>query len=143
MAILKYTTSIEVEKTAHEIQSILAKAGANAVLCEYKNEVPESISFRIASAHGNILSFRLPARVEGCYNKMIEQGVPKKLQTHEQAARVSWRILKHWVEGQLAFIEAEQAELAELFLPYVQDPVSGKTMYETLKQNDFKLLSAP
>jgi hypothetical protein len=34
------------------------------------------------------------------------------------ARKVAWRIIKDWVAAQLALIEAEQATLAQVFLPY-------------------------
>lgn len=141
MAILNYTTSIAVEKTAGEIQKKLSMSKATAVLSEYDDEgVMVAMSFRINSPHG-VLSFRLPARIEGVYRRLVEDNVPRKLQCREQAARVSWRIVKDWIEAQLALVEAEQAELAEVFLPYLQDPATGDTVYQKLSGNGFKQLT--
>jgi hypothetical protein len=39
-SLLNYTTKISIEKTAAEITSILAGAGANAVNIEYENKLP-------------------------------------------------------------------------------------------------------
>jgi len=141
MAILNYTTSINPEKTVAEIQMKLAKAGAQAVLCEYDEDgIMKAISFRINTSTG-FLSFRLPSNIEGIYKKLLDNSrVPTRLKTHEQATRVAWRILKDWVEAQLAIIEAEMADIKEVFLPYVQNP-DGKTLYESLSENQFKLLT--
>jgi len=119
----------------------LAKAGAQAVLCEYDEDgIMKAISFRIKSSNGHI-SFRLPSNTDGIYKKLTENPkVPNKLKTHEQATRTAWRILKDWVEAQLAIIEAEMADIKEVFLPYAQNP-QGKTLYETLSENQFKLLT--
>lgn len=141
MPILNYTTSINPEKTVAEIQMKLAKAGAQAVLCEYDEDgIMKAISFRINTSTG-FLSFRLPSNIEGIYKKLLDNSrVPTRLKTHEQATRVAWRILKDWVEAQLAIIEAEMADIKEVFLPYVQNP-DGKTLYESLSENQFKLLT--
>ena len=141
MPILNYTTSINPEKTVSEIQMKLVKAGAQAVLCEYDEDgIMKAISFRVKTTNGSI-SFRLPSNIDGIYRKLTENSrVPRKLKTHEQAARVAWRILKDWLEAQLAIIEAEMADIKEVFLPYAQNE-SGKTLYESLNEQQFKLLT--
>ena len=60
MALLNYTTQIAAQKTVSEIQTLLCKAKASAVLTEYDPAgVLSAISFRITKAHG-LMSFRLP-----------------------------------------------------------------------------------
>lgn len=58
--------------------------------------------------------------------------------TVEQAKRVSWRIVKDWVEAQLAIIESGQAEMGEVFMPYAVT-ISGETLFKRLS-NEPKLL---
>lgn len=141
MPILNYTTSISTEKTAAEIQKKLAQAKAQAILCEYDSHaVMCAMSFRIITEHGAIF-FRLPANTEGVLRSLrANPKVPKKSKNSEQAARVAWRILKDWVEAQLAIVEAEMAELTEVFLPYAQDS-SGKTVYQSIEATNFKMLT--
>ena len=142
MPILNYTTSINPEKTVAEIQKKLARAGAKAVLCEYDADdgLIEAISFRISTPNGDI-SFRLPSNKEGVYKKLTDNPkVPYRLQTYEQATRVAWRILKDWLEAQLAIIEAEMVDIKEVFLPYALNQ-QGKTLYESLSESQFKLLT--
>lgn len=142
MPILNYTTSINPEKTVSEIQIKLAKAGAQAVLCEYDDDgIMSAISFRIKAPTG-FISFRLPSNTEGIYRDLKNNSnVPRKLRTHEQATRIAWRILKVWIEAQLAIIEAEMADIKEVFLPYAQHPENGQTLYERLCREEFKLLT--
>jgi len=141
MPILNYTTSISAEKTAGEIQKKLAAAKAQAVLSEYDdNAIMSAMSFRIMTPHGMIL-FRLPANTDGVYQSLVSsEGIRPKFKTKEQAARVAWRILKDWVEAQLAIVDAEMADMTEVFLPYAQDS-HGKTVYQNLKQGEFKMLT--
>ena len=140
MAILNYTTTISSEKTAMEIQKKLAAAGAQAILCEYDdNQTLSCISFRAETPAG-MLTFRLPAQLDGVMRAMVgDPNVPKRLKNREQASRVAWRILKDWIEAQIAIIEAGMAELAQTFLPYAQDN-TGKTVYELVSQSGFKSL---
>lgn len=141
MPILNYTTSIKIDKTVSEIQGKLVAAGAQAVLTEYDSErVLSAISFRML--HQNcMVSFRLPAQIDKIYVLLQnDRGVPRRLKSREQAARVAWRIIKDWVEAQLAIVEAEQAQMVEVFLPYAQNPNTGQTLFEQLAGSDFKLL---
>ena len=140
MAILNYTTSIAAEKTGSEIQRKLAKAKAQAVLCEYDdNAIMVAISFRMLTPYG-LVFFRLPANIPGVYKALKSANVPKRLQTEEQAARVAWRIVKDWVEAQLAIVEAGMAEITEVFLPYAQHS-TGETVFQALKSGGFKALT--
>lgn len=141
MPILNYTTSIAVEKTTSEIQGKLAKSGAQAVMTEYDSEqVLCAVSFRMFCS-GIMVSFKLPAQIDRIYVLLQrDDKVPKKLKTREQAARVAWRIIKDWIEAQLAIVEAEQAEMVEVFLPYAQNPTTGATLFEQLSKDQFSLL---
>lgn len=141
MPILNYTTSIAVEKTTSEIQGKLARAGAQAVMTEYDTEqVLCALSFRML-CNGVMVSFRLPAQIDRIYVLLQrDDKVPRKLRTRDQAARVAWRIIKDWIEAQLAIVEAEQAEMVEVFLPYAQNPATGKTLFEQLSNDQFALL---
>jgi len=142
MPILNYTTSVAVEKTVGEIQGKLARAGAQAVLTEYgPDSIIANLSFRI-DHNGTPVSFRLPAQLDPIYVILQnDPNVPRKLRTREQAARVAWRIIKTWVEAQLAIIEAEQVEMVEVFLPFAQNPATGETVFAQLVKSNFALLT--
>ena len=131
MPILNYTTEIDVHKTVMEIQRILIRCKARSVAIDYnEGGNPVSISFVIA-VRGVPVQFRLKTHIEGVFRKIMQDpAVPRKLKTEEQAARVAWRIKKDLLEAQTAAIEAEEAELAELFLSWAVDPHSGLTVYE-------------
>lgn len=140
MAILNYTTSISIDKTAAEIQAKLAKAQAQAIMCEYDNGIVTHISFRANTPHG-VMMFRLPANADGVLKAMQRAKLPKSKCNKEQARMVAWRIVKDWVEAQLAIIEAEMATMAEVFLPYAQTN-TGKTVYENLLDKGFPALTS-
>lgn len=140
--ILNYTTTIAVEKTVSEIQAMLADAGAQSILIEYDDDrLVSSVSFRL-DYQGALVSFRLPAQIDPLYVILQnDDDVPRKLRTQEQAARVAWRIIKVWVASQLAFIEAEQVEMVEVFLPFAQNPQTGETVFKQLVASNFALLT--
>lgn len=142
MAIKNYTTSINVTKTIGEIQALLARAGASAVMCEYNGDgLPSSIAFRIETPNG-VISYQLPARIENVYSCLCKTtDVPKRLKSMEQAGRVGWRIVKDWISAQLAFIESEMVTLDQVFLPYAQNAKTGQTVYEMMEENRTLLLN--
>lgn len=139
MPILNYTTKIDSYKTITEIQQKLSKAGANKMIIDNSaNGLPIALTFCI-DWHGSPLAFSLPCNFEGVLKAMRRSSkVPRNLCTDEQALRVGWRIIKDWVEAQLAIVEAELAAMAEVFLPYAVTK-SGTTLYNHI-QTDSKLL---
>jgi hypothetical protein len=142
MALLNFSTSISAEKTVGEIQSKLAKAGARQILHEYDEAGNVSaLSFRIMTKFGE-MAFRLPANipaVEAVLRKQFRRG--RYVQT-DHATRVGWRILKDWVEAQLALIETGMVTVEQVFLPYAQNQ-SGQTIYEALVEKRFSGLALP
>lgn len=140
MPILNHTTKIAASKTVGEIQQILAKAGCAKILIDYDQfREPAALTFAVPTLH-QMLFFTLPAKAEGVLKAMQKnKKVPRSQCTYDQARRVAWRIIKDWCEAQLAIIEAGQAELAEVFLPYAQTK-SGQTLYQKLVEGDVKLL---
>lgn len=143
MAIINYTTQIDVYKTIGEIQGILVSSGAQKIMFDYENRQPVAIRFLISTPTANHLSICLPARIKAT-QKILEQMKREKgsrmqvKPSMEQAARVSWRIIKDWLEAQMSMIQAEQAEFAEVFLPYLTDK-TGRTFFEIVKSNNFML----
>lgn len=139
MPILNYTTSIESEKTIAEITKILVKHGANKIVADYKDGIPSGVTFCLM-VDGNMLGFCLPANYEGVLAAMKKDPkVPGRACTKEQALRVSWRIVKDWVEAQMAIVEAKLADVAEVFLPYAITK-SGNTLYQEIKTGEGRKL---
>lgn len=133
MALLNYTTQISADKTVAEIQAILARAGAMAIMTEYDaNAVLVGISFKIATPFGPT-AYSLPcdvAAVNRILDKQMRAGkVPRRLVTTEQASRVGWRIIKDWIEAQLALVQTQMVTLDQVFLPYARTN-TGETVYQ-------------
>lgn len=139
MAILNYTTKIDYHKTIGEISKILVDHGARNIQIRYSPlGLPEALVF-VIEMKGRMISFSLAARSAGVLRAMAKAKVPKTYQTEEQSVRVSWRIIKDWVEAQMAIVEAELAEMAEIFLPYAVMK-NGQTIYEELQKEGSKFL---
>lgn len=140
MPILNYTTSIKSEKTLMEIQECLVKHGITKIVLDYEDALPCAVTFSML-VKDTYLAYSLPANYKGVLQAMTKKPkVPRKLVNDAQALRVSWRIVKDWVEAQMAMIEAELATLPEIFLPYLITK-NGQTLYKQLEADNFKLLN--
>lgn len=137
MAIKNYTTEVNMHRTVAELQQVLGAKGARFVSVDYDaNGNPAAVRFGLL-INDHPVPFRLPCNVEGVYRalqkargKQNYYNKPKTEKTdRNRAPNIAWRIVKDWVEAQLALVEAEQAQMAEVFLPYAVSP-NGTTMFE-------------
>ncbi len=141
MAILNYTTTVDSFKTVSEIEYILMKHKAKSIMKNYDGEFIIGLSFLIDTGVQQI-PVRLPVKVDECLKvlKKEKRENPRKQikDTREQAERVAWRILKDWVEAQMALLDIEMVRFEEIFLPYIQTN-NGQTVYERLEERQFLL----
>ncbi|SDM40065.1 hypothetical protein [Pedobacter antarcticus] len=140
MAILNYTTKIDSIKTIGEITKCLVAHGAKKIVCDYDdNGIPVQVTFLIP-INDDLVAYSLPANYIGVLRAMERnKKIPRAMCTKDQAVRVSWRIIKDWVESQMAIVEADLADLAEVFLPYALTK-TGSTLYNSIKDNPKILL---
>ena len=140
MAILNYTTTVDAFKTVSEIEYILMKHKAKSIIKNYDGESITGLSFLIDTGIQQI-PVRMPVKIEECLKvlqKEKQRGTKNIKATKEQAERVAWRILKDWVEAQMALLDIEMVSFEEIFLPYIETK-GGKTVYEVLEQKQFLL----
>jgi hypothetical protein len=139
MPILNYTTQVPVNKTVSEVHTILAKAGANAILNEYDAQGNISgVKFRLV-VRGSQVFYDLPANINGVTNVLKKD---RQYRDEAHARRVAWRIIKDWIEAQMAIVIAGMAEVPQVFLPYAQTD-NGQNVYERLQSQGFALLEGP
>ena len=124
-------------KTLSQVQAILVQAGAEDVSIKYTAGAPSSVAFSILTAHG-LRWYTLPANSEAVYATLVQQKLAPRFVTPEHAKRVAWRIIKDWLEAQLAIIEAKMVALDQVFLPY-QETADGRTVYELYRENQAAL----
>ena len=125
MPLLNYTTKIDIFTTLGQIQGMLVKHGAKKILQEYDSAGHvEAVSFVIDTPIG-MQAIRLPAKVDAVQKVLLKQKVKAE---RDQAERVAWRIIKDWVEAQMAILESEMVTLDEIFLPYMVNQ-AGETVY--------------
>jgi len=134
MAILNYTTSIDASKTIGEIQAILAKHHVTRVVTEYEGGQPAALQFGFNHL-GREYHFRLPCNFVGIRCALEKKRVESRYKTPEQVTRIGWRIVKDWVEAQMALIEAEIASPLEVFFPYALT-AGNKTVFDHVLENE-------
>lgn len=141
MAILNYTTTVDAFKTVSEIEYILMKHKAKSIMKDYDGENITGLSFLIDTGVQQI-PVKLPVKIDECLKVLKKERSenPKKQikDTRQQAERVAWRILKDWVEAQMALLDIEMVRFEEIFLPYIQTN-NGQTVYERLEEKQFLL----
>lgn len=144
MAILNYTTEISASKTVAEIQGMLVRFGARKLLTDYDEAGnPTGIEFLLETQWGP-RGYRLPANIDAVYAVLVKQANARKIATRyssrEQAARVGWRILKDWVEAQLAILETEMVQPDQVLMPFLVAE-NGYTLYEVM--SGYQMLLPP
>jgi hypothetical protein len=140
MAILNYTTTVDADKSILEIEKILINHGALNISKDFEQKLPIALNF-VIQRNNIYFPVRLPANPEAVLNVMRRGKVRPGLVNREQAYRVAWRIIKDWIEAQMAILETEQVVFEQIFLPYIQND-KGKTIYQIFTENGQKFLIA-
>lgn len=142
MPLLNYTTEVAVSRSVGNVQALLVEAGARQIMSEF-NDVgtPIAVAFAIDTGYG-LRNFHLPVSTDRVLAVLRrDRKVPPRYKTPEQAERVAWRILKDWLEAQLAIIRTEMVTLDQVMLPYMQAEVGGRTVYELFRDQQLALPS--
>ncbi len=115
--ILNYTTKIDASKTVGEIQSLLAKRKAKEVLIRYTDGLPSALMFSIEIG-GETVRYSLPCRWQAIHKILQREARESRHKTESHAVNVGWRVIKDWIEAQLALIDTGMVDIGEVFLPY-------------------------
>lgn len=135
MPLLNYTTKVEVFTTLGVIQGQLVKHGARKIMQDYDDKGHISaLSFLIDTPNGP-RGIKLPANAKAVHTVLKKQKVNCD---YEQAERVAWRIVKDWIEAQMAILESEMVQMEEIFLPYMINN-AGQTFFEAYRNNQLLL----
>lgn len=148
MGLLNYSTQIDSGKSVAEIIALLGAAKAQAITQHFDGAGNiTSLEFAIATQFGQ-MGFRLPADplpvIATLKRQALAKQIPKRfIGDVQQARRVGWRIVKQWVEAQLAIIELGMVKPEQVFLPYAINPNTGQTVYEMMIESKFERLALP
>ncbi len=141
MPALNYTTKVPVTRTVGEIQDALAKRGAQQITTQYTDGNPTGLAFQMLSEFGNRF-YILPVNVTAMGALLTRQrkDSPRVDARPEQAARVAWRVVKDWLEAQLALIDAQMATLDQVMLPYLVMR-DGRTLHDHAVDYDLSTIA--
>lgn len=146
MPLLNYSTSVPTSKSVAAIQDALRKAGARAVATEYENEEVSAVSFVVPTPYGE-RAFTLPAnaeKVKAVLQRQLRDASSRSQRDDLNKALkhpewVAWRVLKDWIEAQLALIQTEMVTLDQIMLPYMKANPQGQTVYELMIERQMAL----
>lgn len=152
MFLKNYTSEVPVSTTIYRIEQVLIRCGVTGIMKEYGlNQRVVAITFRVVLPGDIKQMIRLPADEDKALDALwkdymgedLVDGKKKwdsrkrrnKNSFTDQAARTAWKIVQDWVEVQMSMIQMQQADLAEVFLPYFFD--GRRTYYQALKEAKF------
>lgn len=139
MALKNYTTRVPADRSVQEIQTMLQKHGASGVLTEYEKNTGRiaGLAFQMEIGEQKV-GFKLPLNWRAAKEVMKKEG-NSRAYDDDYCYRVAWRILRDWVDVQMALVEIEMAQMQQIFLPYLVQK-GGKTLYENILENPQFLL---
>lgn len=144
MAILNYTTKIDPNQTIGEIQRMLSRYEVSAMMTQYEGRNVSAVAFELV-IEGKKIQFKLPCNWRAVHeifknNPTAQKNMRLKGGTLEdQAIRTAWRVIKDWIEAQLALVEINMVTLPQIFLPYMIVR-GGKTLAEKMSEDPTFLL---
>lgn len=148
--IKNYTTDVSEVKTVGEIHGLLAGKGVRSIQVIYDDKArPMGISF-VVIIENLPIPFKMPCNFDGVKKAMAAGYTNRQARyrwearSDEQVRRVTWRIVKDWIAAQMALIEAEQASLIQVFLPYcVMNQNEGLTVFDKFMGEVFNQKQLP
>lgn len=145
MNIKNYTSSVPADKSILDIERILIAMGARNIAKEYDGfGKVDAIMFGIPK-DGSTVPVKLPGRRSAIkklflseYKRSYTKGQEES--ANQQAERTAWKNVRDWVELQATMIKLEQVEFMEVFMPYIYNMQTRKTVFEIAKENKFQKL---
>jgi hypothetical protein len=138
--IKNYTSEVAANRSVLHIEERLVQNKAKNIMKIYENERLQGIAF-IVFVNGTDFPFKLPARLDRVeavllgQRKHFQKGTRNKIK--DQAERTAWKILSDWVDIQMSLVELDQAELVEVFMPYLYNHKKEQTFFDQWKENGF------
>lgn len=128
-------TSVSVERSRSEIETVINRYGATHYAFSME---PGRATIQFLCRERKI---RFTLQLPDISEKRFQKNGRGKLRTGnqiltvwEQACRQKWRALLLCIKGKLETVTSGIAEFEEEFLPYVVDPATNLTVYETIRE---------
>lgn len=139
-----YTTEVSADRSIQEIERILIDHEATDIWKEYAGKQVVALNFGIKTEFGK-LPIRLTANVEGVRQVLINEQRSGKIKISKQKVageehprNVAWRVIRDWVDSQMARVDAEKVNIERIFLADVYDMHNKRTLYDALREGRFK-----
>lgn len=143
-AILNYTTKVDPMNTATECIKMLAAHGATDIGLTSDRGTPTGLVFVHETPWGK-RQFTMPLSIDGVERELArayrEGRIQRSYTGRDHATRVAWRVLKDWLEVQLALIDAGVQELHQLMVGYM-NVGPGRTVYELVDEQQLAIEAA-
>jgi len=135
------TTRVSVSKTCAEIEEYLIAMDATSIMKDICDGNIEGVAFTVPFKSTS-LSIRLPFRWKPIQDLAKSHMTGRNATANEeQARRVAARQVLRWIQAQHALWYCDMVEVAEVFLPYVVDQRTGRTLYQTIETDPGRLLA--
>ena len=142
MTIKNYTTNINPMKTIGEIEILLANYGAKAIMKEFNGDSSvKAVNFMVGINEQDI-PFKIPFELNAwvaLINQVVDEGkLAERFRDDSNKARaVGWRVIKDWIDAQLALVSTKSVKIQQVFLPYAIVNIEGQTLYEKIESKGF------
>lgn len=145
IGLLNYSTKKAAEESAKEIRTKLLSHGVQDVKFDFGEDMVTIEFLRSKLITKNeMASYKITTRIAPVYKVLKDQewsGEIKISITQSQAKRVAWRIVKRWIDAQLAFVETGMLSFDEVFLSYKVDEGTGLSLIEEYQTKQLMLAS--
>ena len=118
-----------------KIENALVAGGASGIGKFYEDGRIVGLQFTLPIQDKQI-NFKMPVGWKKVQQVLKNEG-ERRASEDDYAYRVSWAIMKDWVEAQMAIIASENVTMPQLFLPFAVAS-NGDTLFEAVM--DSKLL---
>lgn len=146
MGLKNYTTKIPASRSLQEIQDMLVLRGATGFMTEYEKDTGRILQITFGlDLDGKRVGFRLPLRWrevgQAISNDTSVRGEyrSKAKKDEDYVYRVAWRVLRDWVDAQMAMVDIGMVQTEEVFLPYAVSK-TGETLFEKITNDPTLLL---
>jgi hypothetical protein len=139
MPLMNYSTTVPVARSVAQIHGLLVEAGARQIGTDYdQTGNPVGVMF-VTETPAGPRGFAVPINATRVQAVLEREKVDRRFRTFEHAQRVAWRIVKDWLDAQLAIIRTEMVTLDQVMLPYMKAGPKGETVYELLRDQQLAL----
>lgn len=136
MALKNTYAKLPAKRYIELIEQALVQAGAVGLQFLYENQKITGLAF-LLEINKNKVTFQLPINWKKVQMVLKKEGVAR-YNDDEYAYRVSWAIMKDWVEAQMAILASENVTMPQLFLPYAMVSLT-ETLFEKVSKTQFLL----